>query len=233
MTKSIPIISVLVAVAACESTETTTLSSREHGQALFADPATSGANENVYSCATCHVADGVSPNGNILPGAPLAGVTKRPSFWGGTESDLLRAVNLCRTSFMLAPAPWTADDPDAQAIWEYLSSLPETQVTSVPFTVVRSAIDLAPGNAEAGRGLYERACAGCHGAAQTGAGQSTPRAVALPGSALANLGAARRVAFIERIRQGAFLGKTGTMPPFSTEVLSDADVANILAFLGI
>jgi thiosulfate dehydrogenase len=41
--------------------------------------------------------------------------------------------------------------------------------------------------------------------------------------------ACTREIFIEKVRHGSFLGYAGRMPPFSEEVLSDAQVADILA----
>ena len=46
----------------------------------------------------------------------LAGVTTRPSYWGGTVLDLLDAVNACRITFMSAERPWLATDEDARAL---------------------------------------------------------------------------------------------------------------------
>jgi thiosulfate dehydrogenase len=43
----------------------------------------------------------------------------------------------------------------------------------------------------------------------------------------------QRLIFIEKIRHGRFLGYGGEMPPFSSELLSDADVADVLEYLSI
>ena len=107
----------------------------------------------------------------------------------------------------------------------------------MPFTVVRAVADLPPGNADVGHAVYDRACKNCHGTAHTGEGQLTPLAVVLPEAPLTTTlagmaPAQQRLAFIEKTRHGGFLGISGTMPPFSTEVLSDADLASILAYLG-
>jgi thiosulfate dehydrogenase len=37
--------------------------------------------------------------------------------------------------------------------------------------------------------------------------------------------------FVEKTRHGGFLGYGGTMPPFSLNVLSDEDLADLLTFL--
>src|SRR6185503_19630193 len=125
----------------------------DHGEALFSDPKASPSTLNAFSCATCHVAadDG---SGRILPGAALAGAVERPTFWGGQENDLLRAINDCRYYFMEAQKPWTVDDEDAKAMYAYLASLPGAEKGAVPFTVVASAADLAPGDAKVGADVF-------------------------------------------------------------------------------
>src|SRR5262245_11617324 len=66
----------------------------DHGAAIFQDPEITGTPLNSYSCATCHEARGTD-EAIIRTGGSLAGATKRPSFWAGSELDLLRAVNDC------------------------------------------------------------------------------------------------------------------------------------------
>ena len=43
----------------------------------------------------------------------------------------------------------------------------------------------------------------------------------------------RRLIFIEKVRHGSFLGYGGQMPPFSLESLSDAELGDLLAFVGL
>jgi thiosulfate dehydrogenase len=43
--------------------------------------------------------------------------------------------------------------------------------------------------------------------------------------------AATRLVFIQKVRNGTFLGYGGIMPPFSKEVMSDADLSALLGFL--
>ncbi len=40
-----------------------------------------------------------------------------------------------------------------------------------------------------------------------------------------------RQVFVEKTRHGAFLGFAGVMPPFSTQVLSTADIADVVSYL--
>lgn len=212
----------------------------EHGKALFYDQAIPGTVPSGYSCATCH--DAENGSGNILrPGAALAGVTKRASYWGGQEVELLRAINQCLYYFMLEDRPWTPEDTDAQAIFAYLESISGegTDTKEQPFTVVRDIVDMQAGDSARGAKVFDRACAFCHGAPKTGKGKSVAKAPSLPDATLAAhppdkySDLDRRLVFVEKTRHGGFLGYGGQMPPFSLEKLSDADMAEVLAFLGL
>lgn len=172
----------------------------------------------------------------MLPGADLGGVTGRPTFWGGAEVDLLRALGYCQTYFMRVEEPLAASDPEAADLYAFLESLPGPS-DAVPFTVVRTITNLPPGHPVRGAETYARACAGCHGALATGIGALARTIPALPGdfshehSALDPL--AQRLVVVEKVRHGGFLGYGGEMPPFSLEALPDSALAEILSALGL
>lgn len=205
-----------------------------HGAALYSSRSTSPSSLNLFTCATCHA---IHPGSGAVawPGAPLAGAAVRPSFWGGHELDLLAAINDCRYEFMGAQKPWSAGDPDAQAMYAWLTSLPAELPTAVSFTVPATVHDLAPTDASHGAQVFAHACQSCHGSLHTGAGRLAARVPRLPDDTLAEhrefTAAENRVIFIEKIRHGGFFGYGGDMPPFSTEVLSDADLQALLAYL--
>ncbi|HET7852527.1 MAG TPA: c-type cytochrome [Methyloceanibacter sp.] len=204
----------------------------DHGKALFSDHESSPSATNTFSCATCHLSEAMD-DGRILPGAALGGAVDRPTFWGGQENDLLRAINDCRFYFMDAPKPWKADDEDAKAIYAYLSSLPK-DTAAAPFTVTKAATDVATGDANVGADVFARACAACHGALHTGKGRLAALAPRLPDDASPSLAAAnRRVIFVEKVRHGTFLGYGGIMPPFSEETLDDDQIAGLLAYFAL
>lgn len=207
-----------------------------HGAAVFGDPNASESTQNRFACSTCHVAAPADEKGLLLPGAPLAGVTNRPTFWAGQEDDLLRAVNACRTRFMGARDPWTRDDEEAKVLYAYLDSNPGPP-TPAPFTVVQQITDLPAGDPARGAVVYAAACANCHGVRDAGFGRLTPRAPLLPAQTLADHAYLtpdeQRLVFVEKVRHGVFLGYSGTMPPFSLEVLSDAELGALLAYLGL
>jgi thiosulfate dehydrogenase len=228
------------AVAACgTTTETREVrgTAVQHGEAIFKDKAASPSTLNTFSCATCHAPTDDLVAGRILPGGVLAGATERPSYWQGQERDLLRAINHCRYYFMSATAPWHKDDEEAKAVYAYLASLAGGNRGAVPFTVVASVSDVPAGDPKVGADVFARACETCHGAPHTGEGRSPPRAPTLPEQTLAEHAeynrTDQRLVFIEKIRHGGFLGYGGNMPPFSKEVLSDADLGALLAFLSL
>jgi cytochrome c peroxidase len=92
----------LLGAVACGSNNTEE-SALDRGRALFNSTELSRSTLNDNSCATCH--DTAEPEGSIKPGASMASVTRRTSFWGGQENDLLRSINQCRSHFMLDNLP--------------------------------------------------------------------------------------------------------------------------------
>jgi len=210
----------------------------EQGESLFASRKLSPSSINLFSCSTCHDAQ---PSGStrIKPGAPLAGATLRPLFWGGQENDLLLSLDACRTIFMNARDPLAVDDPQADALYAYLESLEPGDPQPIPFSVVRDIADIPRGDAARGQQVFERACATCHGTMHEGVGRLGLRVPVLPEQTLEAHPAptysprVQRLVFIEKTRHGAFLGYGGYMPPFSTEVLPDAVLSDLLEGLGV
>lgn len=228
--------SVVVVAVGCgggDDVERVRESAVEHGRALFSDPHTSPSPSNVFSCATCHPGEGA--DGRIYPGASLAGATSRTSFWGGARVDLLESINDCRVSFMDARTPWTREDEDARAMFAYLSTQTGAS-TPPPFSIVYTAPDVSPGDARRGESAYARACSPCHGSIHEGKGRLVFFAPVLPDEVVVQHATLspldRRLVFLRKIREGAFVSPVGSMPPFSREALSDDDVAGILSYLG-
>jgi mono/diheme cytochrome c family protein len=230
-----------VTVAACLGSEPESGhgTAVDHGRALFADPKASPSASNAFACGTCHRAE-QSTVTRLEPGAPLVGVTERKSFWGGQRVDLLESINDCRAFFMDARTPWTRDDEDARAMYAFLAQLaPLSPATSsagaVPFTVVMP-VDLSSGDRQRGALAYDLACKGCHGTVHDGSGRLATFIPVLPDQVVAEHAALTpaelRVVFVTKARSGAFRGG-GSMPPFSREVLSDEDLAGIVAFFGL
>lgn len=215
-------------------------SALEHGRDVFTTPSASDSTLNKFSCATCHAATREETANRVLPGYVLAGAVQRPTYWGGQYTSLLRAINDCRYFFMNATRAWSADDELAKALFGYLETLPSTDSSALPMTVVAVAADLPAGDAARGQNLYARACASCHGEARTGEGRLREAIPALPDESARvfeqKFGFTKpqvRLTFIEKVRHGGFLGVYGNMPPFPIEALRDEDLAAILSFLAM
>lgn len=214
----------------------------ELGASLAANPRVTRSQYNPFSCLTCHA---VRPGGDrALPGAPLQGAARRPSFWGGEVAHLREAVERCWVGFMRGDAR-DLDARDGQAIAAWLESLaPEgsTEGTAaVPRTWTTTVRDPGAGGDPAlGRAAWQRACAYCHGALDTAAGRLAPLVSRIPQDTLAEhcdddlavAGYTDRQAYIrgvvaEKTRHGSFLGYAGAMPPFTQEVLSDEEMRHL------
>lgn len=211
----------------------------DHGRDLFSSSEASDSRANAFTCATCHEALPGSSAGRLLPGAVLAGVVERPTFWGGARSDLLRAINDCRYFFMGAQTSWTPDDEPAKAIYAYLASLPPAAPAAQPFTVIPVAANVAAGDPARGAQVFDSSCAACHGRPHSGEKKLHAGIPTLPEESqryFQGLGfdpMQVRITFVEKVRHGAFLGLYGSMPPYSVEAMSDADLGALLSFLGL
>jgi thiosulfate dehydrogenase len=103
--------------------------------------------------------------------------------------------------------------------------------------VVKDIQDVPRGDTGRGAEVYRAACQTCHGETHTGKGRLTPLASLLPD--VVNEydtifpGVPKQLVVIEKVRHGQFFGVGGSMPPYSRESLSDADLGALLAFLGL
>lgn len=230
----------LFAVLAASCTATTIA---DEGARVAADPRYSVSLYNSFACATCHPVGAAAASGDtIYPGAPLAGALRRPSFWGGSVRTATDAAGLCFSDFMRG-GPFDPTIPESVALYAYLESVADEGPTEAqPFTVPPRVVRLTGGDPGRGRDLYRRACAYCHGAPHTGEGRprserGTPASI-VPDDTENEHNAAEgydqpmlEAVFVQKVRHGSFYGYAGVMPPFSTEVLSDAQLADIVAYL--
>jgi thiosulfate dehydrogenase len=221
---------------ACGDSAEQAQSAVARGRALFESGELGDAGLNLYKCSTCHEAE-PGESGRILPGAALAGVTERPWFWGGQENDLLRALEACRTYFMYASEPLAPESAEGRALYAYLASLGPGNPEPVPFSIVLPIGPLPRGDAQRGAVLFASACANCHGTPTAGAGALSRRIPTLPDATLEDHAdyepGELRLVFIEKVRHGGFLGYGGAMAPFSSEVLGDPELSDILEALGV
>jgi len=222
------------------------------GARLLGDSSLSTSPLNSFACSDCHLVQPGPPpaGGPIMPGANLYDVVHRPSWWGGTKLRLLDAVNYCLAEFM-GGAELDADDDRARAIYEYLVEVsPDDPSPAVPLTVVKNVTALAElaAGADATRGadLWRRGCHGCHGEPHTGEGRLGSQSTVVPdetltgpvcapktGPAPPDVRACARAVVVEKIRHGKFFNIGGLMAPYSVEVLSDGEIADMLSYLGL
>ena len=208
----------------------------ELGERLFRDPDLSPSGNNYLACNDCHSAS-ADEGERIHPGYPLENAANRDAWWGGYESQFLDAVNFCLTFFMRGQ-PLTPGDPDGDALYEYLDSIsPAPAAPALPLTLTKTIPLLGGGDADAGRDVYDAACRGCHGS-RSGSGRLHSSVTALDDDLWADYdvvfpGVDHRLIVAEKVRHGAFFGIGGVMPPFAEERLTDEQLADILAYLGL
>lgn len=206
----------------------------ERGEKLVSDPGFAESKFNALACTTCHAI--TTTPGRTMPGAPLAGAVRRPSYWGGRISTLSEATDECATKFMRAQ-PFAPAQQKWIDLWAYLESIADKGPTEAqPFEVVYRIVDLPRGDAANGARVWDAACKTCHGAAKTGEGRIGVASV-VPADTIAEHSkdgpAIVRQVVIEKVRHGSYLGFPGVMPPFSKQALSDQEISDLLTFLGL
>jgi thiosulfate dehydrogenase len=208
------------------------------GGDLFSSTALSTSRFNHFSCATCHLksADAaLVPTGRWDSGYNLHGVSARRGWWGGGTTRLIDAINVCVEQFM-GGRTLQVDEPAARQLGAYLAEgAPAEDLPAAPFTVVRivTALDGMAGDKVRGATIYASSCARCHGAPHTGDGRLDPTIARIPEDTIAFFPDMARAAFIEKVRHGRFFGIGGVMPFYTLEAMSDVDLADLLAYVGL
>lgn len=228
MTRWLPLLLVL----GCGGTQTVPAATL--GERHFSDPALSTSPFNAASCATCHQV-AKAPVARNDPGVNLYDVVHRPVWWGGYESTLLSAANYCLTEFM-GGAALTMDDDRARELYEYLAqNSPDDPAPAMPLTVVKNVTPLTnlAGDAAHGKEVFDRSCRRCHGDPHTGNGRLSTKVSIIPNDTLKAFPTNARAVTVEKVRHGRFFNIGGIMPLYSAEAISDQEIADILAYLGL
>lgn len=197
-----------------------------------------------YACSHCHALVPQADSPILFPGSTLDDAIRRQSWKNGHSTTFLEATNVCRVDWMLS-TPYTATDPDFVNLvnWLRCRSKPNAVVPMTSITIVLPAVDGPPttGNVAKGCALFAKACAICHGNLGQGI---DPLGPSLMDPALARDDNPNEIR--KRIRlsgpdnpdsvynsampPGTHL--LGTLMPFFTiEVLSDADVEDLTAYV--
>ncbi len=209
------------------------ITAKDDGKKLFSDPRFSTADSNVFACSTCHE---ITPTSNSFrPGGTLYDVVARPGWWANTSLTLLDAVNQCVTNFMRGNE-LTPTDENGRAMLVYLQSItPDATAPAVPITIVQNIVDVPSGDPAMGKMIYDLGCGNCHGPPHTGAGRLSAMVSLIPDDSILNHGTdpktGARPVVIEKTRHGKFFNIGGNMPPNSLEVLSDAQLGDVLGYL--
>jgi thiosulfate dehydrogenase len=96
-----------------------------------------------------------------------------------------------------------------------------------------SALDGVGGDPARGALLWTGACARCHGTIHTGGGRLGTLPTVVPEDTQKTFGPMARAVVVEKIRHGRFFNIGGVMPLYSLEVIGDAEIGDILAYLGL
>lgn len=208
------------------------------GRSAFSSRALSTSPLNAFACSTCHTVDAAAPAvvpGRFDSGYNLAGAAARDGWWGNGETRLLDAINVCLETFM-GGRPLTPEEPTARQLVALLTTdVDAGRTKTLPFTVVRAVTGLEEqrGDATHGKVVYDAGCYRCHGAPHTGAGALTKRASLVPEDTLKVFPKQARAAVVEKVRHGRFFNLGGVMPLYSVEALSDRELVDLLAYLGL
>jgi thiosulfate dehydrogenase len=224
----------LLGLSACDEE----VPDHELGARLFESPGISTSRFNKFSCATCHAkvagAPAVIP-GRWDPGYNLEGVTARVSWWGGGAVRLLDAINVCVEQFM-GGRPLVASEENARQLGAFLAQgAPTTALPPAPFSVVKTTTSLTEltGDPAKGAVIYVAGCQRCHGAVHTGSGRLDATVSVIPEDTIRVFPDRARAAFTEKLRHGRFFNIGGVMPFYTLESLSDADLADLMAYVGL
>jgi mono/diheme cytochrome c family protein len=199
------------------------------GRALFFDP---GIGQNGVACATCHATlengakDG---DGLIRSGGTMYGVAKR-KYWRGDQKrtaypTLADAVDVCVQMFQGGSALQGRERLAMDAFLKSISPKADTPIQIDP--ELEADLDYARekymgGDADAGRGLFFKACSSCHPKGGEGVGPS------IRGKSVADVA--------KKVREGNGLIR-GTrkeaewMPFYGANRLKDKQLADIAAWV--
>lgn len=213
----------------------------DKGEDMFNDPGLSASNLNEVSCATCHATTAEEPAGRRLSGYTMWGVTTRTRYWGGQEVTLVDAIDQCLVYFMRGQ-PLDTTSLESRALHEYLRTLgPDVAAEEKPYTIVERIEGVPDGDATRGATVWAEACQECHGEIHTGNGRLPGRdleEIVFPEYATTEYPSLfpddpPGLVVVEKVRHGGYFNTAGVMPPFSTERLSDEQLGDVLAYLGL
>jgi len=195
------------------------------GITLYMAPLADG---NTFTCSTCHALEEPAPDNFIRPGHPIGDAANRPTYKNGQLTELLDAVNVCRTEWMAAPA-WSASSKEWLALQEFLSEQAgDDPAPALTFESLPPTLDLIGGDITAGQQTFNSHCIVCHGENAVG----TERAPLLVGELLDDEYIATRVRTSGMTDSIVYDNLTGGRMPFwAVDRLSDDELRDVIAFV--
>jgi mono/diheme cytochrome c family protein len=196
------------------------------GMSLYESPVPGG---NSFACASCHALEEPAADGLRRPGHPIGDAVARSTWKNGQLTEVRDAVNSCRDEWMNAP-DWSPADPDWMALRTFLEANAPATAPDLSYTIVPAPQTLTGGDVGAGEALFNGSCSVCHG--EDGAG--TQQAPPVVGFGLDAGYVAQRIRTSGRVGSGVYTGLTGGIMPFwSEDRLSDDEVRDLVAYLGV
>jgi cytochrome c553 len=163
--------------------------------------AAAGSKKHAATCASCHGANGISPNEtwpNLAGQNPAYLVRILAAYKSGAQTDV-----------MMSPVARVLSDADIQDLATYYGTL-DCNVT---------ASETRAGDASAGQALADRNCAACHGRAGVGSNPAWPNVAGQKAVYLTNT--------LKAFRAGL---RKDPMMAGVVRGLSDGDIANLAAY---
>ena len=182
----------------------------KRGKKIFQD---SGTRSNGLACLTCHTTPERGLDNILRPGHSMINVLGRPSYWGGLQDTFEDATSFCAKKYMQVEALSETDMADLRSYAETLGD--ETTLSLKLAKRSRrtvSAVTKLQGDIRRGKQISARACQSCH--EKKGPGPLLEETLS-PGQIIVVI-----------LSTG---GKI--MPFFSTDRLSDQDVADVAVYV--
>ncbi len=206
------------------------------GMEVFEKPDPLG---NHFACGTCHEMVPDAESSYILPGHSLVNALRRPTYKAGQLTKFIDAANVCRVDWMTTTV-WQDESPQFKDLVAFMESLsPPGPAPALNYEINCSPQPGPAGDGTAGCKLFNRSCFVCHSTGGVGS-DLAPSLVDL------NVEDLNKPDYIRgRIRRSGpsvvdnpdvvyscLLGQM-VMPFWAKDKLSDQDVENLIAFVGL
>ncbi len=208
----------------------------ERGMQVFEKPDENG---NLFACGTCHDMVPDAESAYRFPGHSLVDALRRPTYKAGQLTKFIEAANVCRVDWMTT-TPWQEDSPQFKDLVVFMESLsPPGPAPALNYEIECSPQPGPAGDGTAGCKLFNRSCFLCHATGGVGS-DLAPSLVDLNVEDLDKpeyiRGRVRRsgpsVVDNPDVVYSCLLGQM-VMPFWAKDKLSDQEVEDLIAFVGL